>query len=258
MEIIDNSKEALKRVKTEIIKLSASSVKTYEQCPRKYYYTYIDRQPRKDWEHFDLGNLCHRTLEIFHEIYMKDGAKKSSLSKLMGHSFKQARKEFPNMRMPLVQEAKDLLMDYLRSVVGNMPMVKSVEADFNFHISDNVAIRGYVDRLDIMKDARYHIVDYKTTKNERYLDPFQLKLYGLWLKEEVDPTITSFKASYILLRHGAKFKEYELNEEDLVNTKKELLDYASKIKAENTWIPVPTRLCDWCDFKDICPAHKTW
>jgi len=248
-------KEKIERPEAQIIKLSASSVKTYEQCPRKYYYTYIDKQPRKEWDHFDLGNLCHRTLEIFHEIYMKDGAKKG-LSKLMSYAFKKAHLEFAHVGKKMVQEAKKLLAGYLKSVTGNMPAVKSVEADFNFHISDDVLIRGYVDRLDIMKDARYHIVDYKTTKSVRYLDPFQLKLYGVWLKEVVDPTIKSFKASYVLLRHDSSLKEYEFNIEDVEKTKEELLIYAEKISTENTWVPVPTRLCNWCDFKDICPAQQ--
>jgi putative RecB family exonuclease len=256
MKIIDNARD-VEEPKVQIIKLSASSVKTYEQCPRKYYYTYINKQPTKEWDHFDLGNICHKTLEIFHDIYMQEGAKKGSLSKLMGYSFKKAAAEYTKILGPaMMAEAKELLAEYLKTISKSMPTVKSVEADFSFNISDKVLIRGYVDRLDIMKDARYHIVDYKTTKNARYLDPFQLKLYGIWLKEQVDPSVNSFKASYVLLRHKSKLKEYEFNIEDINKTKEELLVYAEKISTENTWMPIPTRLCDWCDFKAICPAHQ--
>lgn len=262
IQVLDNNKpeesaEFINRhSEVQIIKLSASSVKTYSQCPRKYYYNYIDKQERKEWDHFDLGNLCHRTLEIFHDVYRQEGAKKG-LSKLMSYSFKKAhRKEFQHVSAEMVHEAKELLSGYLKSVTGNMPTVKSVEADFSFNISDDVLIRGFVDRLDIMRDARYHIVDYKTTKNSRYLDPFQLKMYGIWLKEVIDPTITSFKASYVLLRHNSTLKGYEFTLEDLEKTKQELLTYASKIRSEDTWLPVPTRLCNWCDFEAICPAHQ--
>lgn len=253
----ENSPKLL-RVKSQIIKLSASSVKTYSQCPRKYYYTYLDRQPKKQWAHFDLGNLCHKALEIFHIQYKKKPVPSNILPKLMSASFKKARQEFRHMDIKLVQEAKDLLLEYLRSVMGNMPNVESVEADFHFNISKDVAIRGFVDRLDMLDVPMYHIVDYKTTKNKKYLDPFQLKLYGLWLKEKIDPNIKRFKASYCLLRHNSAFQEYEFNEKDIEDTRKELLKYAQMLREEDKWEPVPTRLCGWCDFQDVCPAHQSW
>lgn len=256
---IIGQEEKQEKSKVEIIKLSASAVKTYEQCPRKYYYNYIEKAPRKQWPHFDLGHLCHKTLEIFHEIYLKEGTEKMrSLPKLMGHSFKIARKEYSHMSDDLVAEAKVLLADYLEKVKREgMPLVKGIETAFDFYLRDDIRIRGFLDRLDVEKDGRFHIVDYKTTKNEKYLDEFQLLVYGLWLYEN-DPNIDSFKASYILLRHGCKHKEYEFNAADVIRVKKELINYADRIKNENAWMPIPSMLCNWCDFKEICPAQKAW
>lgn len=251
--------EKLKKSKFEIIKLSASAVKTYEQCPRKYYYTYIEKAPRKQWAHFDLGNICHKALEIFHEIYMEEGLdKRRSLAKLMGHSFKKARKEFPDMDDDMLAEAKDLLAGYLNKVrEEGMPLVKGIETSFDFNIDKNIRIRGFLDRLDVTKDGRFHIVDYKTTKKVKYLDDFQLLVYGLWLKEN-HPDIKSFKGSYVLLRHDSQYKEYEFTLEDIDRVKKSLVGYADKIRNENSWTPIPTILCNWCDFKEICPAQKAW
>jgi ATP-dependent helicase/DNAse subunit B len=245
--------------KGKLLKISASAIKTYEQCPRKYFYNYVERAPRKQWDHFDLGNLCHKALEIFHLIYMEEGLKKKkSLNKLMSHSFSQARKSFPKMSNKLVAEAKDLLTDYLKSVQDNgMPVVKGVETAFNLKLGKDVLLRGFLDRLDVMKDARFEIVDYKTTKNEKYLDDFQLLVYGLWLKNE-HPDIDSFRGSYILLRHGSKMKSFDFNMRDVDKLEKKLIDYSSKIKGEEEWAPVPSMLCNWCDFKEICPAQKSW
>jgi putative RecB family exonuclease len=261
LKIIDNDNSGDKELHNiELIKLSASSMKTFDQCPRKYYFTYIDKQPRKEYDHFFLGNLCHRALEIFHETYMKDGLKGKTLNKLMSFSFAEAKKEeeFENLNPKIVEEAKELLMDYLKYVSENsMPMVKGVEIPFNFKVGDNILIRGFIDRLDILKDGTFEIVDYKTTKNVKYLEPFQLLIYGLWLKEEYKD-LNKFKASYVLLRHGSKPKAYDFNLEDLKKVEKEIISYANKIKTENQWVPVPTGLCNWCDFKEICPAHKAW
>jgi len=257
LKVVDNNINTDKE-DLQIIKLSASSMKTYEQCPKKYFYTYIEKVPRQEWDHFDLGNLCHKALEIFHRIYMQEGNKMGSLSKLMTHSFSTAKKEFEKITPHLKDEAKALLLDYLKAISANgMPLVKGVETPFNFKINDEILIRGFIDRLDISKDGKFRIIDYKTTKNVKYLDPFQLLIYGLWLKHEY-PDLEKFRASYVLLRHGSKTKDYEFNMEDLKKAEKEILGYASKLKVENQWVPVPTALCNWCDFKNICPAQQAW
>ena len=241
---------------TQIIKLSASSVKTYDQCPKKYFFNYIERAPRKQWPHFDLGNLCHRSLEFFHLENMKNPLPKKQWAKLMGNCFAKARQEFPNMDDSMLQEAKDLLTDYLISLKKTgLTNVKGVETSFNFHISENILIRGFLDRVDLMKDNRYHIVDYKTSKNDKYLDPFQLQIYGLWLKTE-HPEVESFKGSYVLLRQKSRLKSYDFNMDDVERVRRELVQYAEKIRYDDVWTPIPTILCNWCDFQDICPAAK--
>lgn len=268
MEILDNQKENQQEEKAneedlepkvELLKLSASSMKTFDQCPRKYYYNYIERVPRKQWDHFDLGNLCHKVLEIFHEIYMEEGTRrKKSLSKLMGHSFAEGRKEFAHVSNDLVAEAKSLVTDYLEVISQTgMPLVKGVETSFNFNLREDILLRGFLDRVDITKEGKFHIVDYKTTKNEKYLEPFQLLIYGLWLRDEY-PEVEEFEASYVLLRHKAKLKSYKFNRHDIEQAEKKVITFADKIRASDAadnWVPVPTPLCNWCDFQSICPTQ---
>jgi putative RecB family exonuclease len=252
---------------TQLIKLSASSVKTYDQCPRKYFFNYIERAPKKEWPHFDLGNLCHKTLEFFHETCMEQKVAKKDYAKLMGKSFAKARKAFPKMKDELIKEAKDLLSATYLDADGNkktgylgmikkegIPDVQGVETDFKFNINKKVLIRGFLDRVDVMKDGRFHIIDYKTTKNTQYLDEFQLLVYGLWLRREY-PDIESFRGSYVLLRHNSALKSYDFTIEDVDKIEKDLIAYADKIRVDDVWTPIPTRLCNWCDFKDICPAQ---
>ena len=241
-----------------LIKLSASSVKSYEQCPRKYFFNYIEKAPKKQWDHFDLGNLCHKALEYFHEEYVNKGKKRLVMKNVMSESFAKARKKYPKVKGKLLVEAKDMLADYLKSIKQNgMPNVKGVETSFNFNIADGVLIRGFLDRVDIMKDKRFHIIDYKTTKNARYLEEFQLLVYGLWLLKEY-PDVEHFRGSYVLLRHGSSLKSYDFTIEDVERIKKQLIEYADKIRNEDTWTPIPHRLCSWCDFQSICPAQKAW
>ena len=241
-----------------LIKLSASSVKTYSTCPRKYYLQYIEKAPKKQWPHFDLGNLCHHTLEGFHKHFLTTKYTKASSGKVMSDCFAKAREEYPNLLNELVIEAKAMLNDYLHNIHANgMPNVRFCEQPFEFEIAPDVMVRGYIDRLDITKTGQHRIIDYKTTKSAQYLDPFQLLIYGLWLRREF-PDIQEFTAAYVLLRHKSKLKDYSFNLEDLDDAQAKLIEYADTLRTENTWITIPSKLCNYCDFKGICPAQEAW
>lgn len=240
-----------------LTKLSHSSMKTFKQCPKKYYYRYIERAKTKEWRHLLLGNFCHTALELFHKKYMKSGAP-HGLNKIMKSAFQAAKKEYDSLDNNTLLEAKEMLEDYLKMVKADgMPLVKEVERSFNINLGNDVLIRGFIDRVDIASDKRYHIVDYKTTKNEKYLDQDQLLVYGIWLLEEY-PEIDEFKGSYVLLRHDSKYKSYDFNSYDVEKMKKKILECATSINGEEIWPTIPTGLCRYCDYCDICPAQGSW
>jgi RecB family exonuclease len=234
-----------------LIKLSASSTKTFEQCRRKYYYTYIEKLPKKDWGHLRLGTFCHRVLEIFHKQWLLD--KNLNLAELIGCCFAQARteKEGIGMSSDQLDAAKDMLQEYLYSVEKNgMPNTLSVEDNFVLNVG-NYVLRGFIDRLDVDKDGIFHIVDYKTTKNEKYLDDFQLLVYGMAIKNKY-PDMDRFRGSYVLLKKGSKMITTDFNLSDIVKCEKKILEFGKNIEEEKKWEKTPTQLCNWCDFYDTC------
>lgn len=240
--------------------LSASRVKTYQQCPRKYYYNYIEKLPRKEWPHFDLGTLVHGALEHFHEGFKKDGAEDLNLKRIMKTSFKAQRDEMEKekpLSNKVLLEARDLLLEYLSKMEtdGIGSEIISLEQDFKIELAENVSVQGFVDRLDLDEDGVYHIKDYKTNKSLRYMEPFQLRVYGIHLLNEY-PDVDFFRASYIMMRFGGEHVSYDLNKADVEKCKTELVRYAERITEEGKWIPKHSRLCDWCDFKDTCLT--TW
>lgn len=255
--------EEKKKDDSGILKLSASSMKTYSQCPLRYYYQYIKKAKRKEYDHFTLGSFCHKVLEIFHELFLKNKNPNVSLSRLMTTSFAKAKKdkEFKNIKPELLIEAKGLIADYLDMLKQtSVPKVKGIEKSFEIQIQDNVLVRGFLDRVDLMDTGKYHIVDYKTTKNAKYLDPFQLLIYGLWLNQEY-PEIDEFDGSYILLRHKSKSKTYNFNKKDLEDCKKKIVTFAFDINnniKNGDWKPNPSILCNWCEFSNLCVVNNEW
>jgi len=243
-----------------ILTLSPSRINTYQKCPRKYYYTYIAKLPRKDWDHFKLGTFVHGALEFFHSEYKKDD-NLLNLKHIMKESFRRQRAEMgkKNILLPekILLEARDLLAEYLNRMETNGigAEILSLEQNFNIQLDDKYNIQGIVDRIDKDPDDLMHIKDYKTTKNAKYMEPFQLQAYGIYLTEKY-PDIDRFRGSYVMLRHGGKLISYDFNSEDIRKGRQIVIDYASKIMQEERWMTKQSPLCDWCDFKYLC--LNTW
>lgn len=237
-----------------LIKLSASRAKTFEQCPRKYFYNYIERLPTKEWDHLELGTYVHAALEIFHR-YVKDGSTEP-IRKLMGISSSEAFRRMTDSGKSLpdeqLQDAKAMLASYLRHIEQDgMPNVLDVEFPFTLQLNEHYDLTGVIDRIDRDPDGILHIRDYKTSKSARYMEPFQLNTYGLLLLDRFPDTVR-FRASYIMLKLDCQTIPYEFTVDDVAKCRDKLIKYADRITSEERWRAKPSRLCDWCDFKDVC------
>lgn len=246
-----------------ILKLSTSSIKTYEQCPRQYYFRYIEKPEIPDvvWDHLILGNFVHAVLEFFHNCLKKDPNKKwKQLMSFCARKISQEKDKKGEPKYPMTPdvkaEATDLLKDYLSLLERTgLPNVQANEKRFNVNLSDDVIIRGVIDRVDLgAKDNTeiYHIVDYKTGKS-RYLDEFQLLVYGIDLLER-NPDIESYEASYLVLKENMKWITFTFSRTDVEKVKRKILEVAKQIREDKTWEPRPQFLCKYCDYNELCDA----
>lgn len=237
---------------SEILMLSASRIKTFKQCPRKYYYEYIEKLPKKQWDFFTLGTFVHGVLERFHKEFTDAQCLNNNPSRLMKIAFSQQRDNTKNISNEILQEAYKLLTAYLEKIKEKFnSKVLKTEDSFSVNLTDTIGVRGIVDRLDLDDDGIYHLKDYKTTKDAKYMDQFQLQTYGIYLNEKFQ-NIDAFRGSYIMLRLDSRPIFYNFNKEDVEKIKKELIEFGEKIKQESKWATKPSRLCEWCDFQKEC------
>jgi ATP-dependent helicase/DNAse subunit B len=249
--------------KLPILKLSASSIKTYQQCPRKYWYNYIDKPEieQREWDHLTLGNFVHEVLEFFHNVLKKDGSKNHR--KTMGWVCKtkereeNAKGELRYKMTPEVRkQVRSMLMDYLKMLERDgVPNVQANEQRFNVKIDEDLLVRGVIDRVDLGVDDDpdiYHIIDYKSGKS-KYLDEFQLLVYGIALMDK-NPDLETYKGSYLVLKENMLWKSYEFSRTDIDQVKEKIRSVAQQIRGDTTWEPKPQFLCSYCDFEDICDA----
>jgi CRISPR/Cas system-associated exonuclease Cas4 (RecB family) len=239
------------------IVLSASKCKTYEQCPRKYYYSYIEKLPKQQWDHLLLGTFVHSVLEEFHRSFTECGIIENPRF-LMKQCFNKAiKKSEVELSKEILSGGFLLCKSYLNKIlnVGFLPKVINVEEKFDIALTEKYSVIGFVDRLDLDSDGVYHIIDYKTSKSDKYMDNFQLNVYGLYLLDKFKD-VDFFRGSYIMLKLDSKNVSFDFNKNDVEKMKDKLISIAQRIEEEERWVVKPTRLCDYCDFKDVC--RSSW
>jgi putative RecB family exonuclease len=159
-----------------------------------------------------------------------------------------------------MDRAESLLQTYftLEDPSGFESTYRELHLEKNF--TDEIYLHGYVDRLDVAPTGEVRIVDYKTGKapksgwEEKAL--FQLRVYALlyWRNEGVLP-----KLLQLLYLGDGKTVKSSPNEKELEATERILKNIGDEILTSietDFFPPKKSRLCDWCSFKNICPAHN--
>jgi CRISPR/Cas system-associated exonuclease Cas4 (RecB family) len=147
-------------VKSDKLKISASAIKTYTQCPRKYYYTYIERLPKKKWPHIDLGNFVHAVLEAFHNLLRDNPRGEEEWGNVLKDICRNTLKKHP-LTKEQRKQATAMLDTYLSKLRSDgLPKVICNEKSFTIELAGDIVLRGFIDRVDQI-DGGVEIVDYK-------------------------------------------------------------------------------------------------
>ena len=242
------------------LRLSVSKVKTFQDCARKFYYTYVLHLPRKTWSFHTLGKFVHLVLEEFHLAYINGSI--DPLHVVMGKCYKIALKKYgQSMSDDLKKEAFEMIDAYLRKITNEHHTLKNVlavEKQFSFPITDHIILNGMIDKIEMGQDGILNIGDYKTTKNLKYMNDFlQLQTYAYVLMTE-DPSIKKIRGSYIMLRHNFKRIEKVFDFDEVMEIKWKFENYANLIENEVNFDANPSRLCEWCDHVSICDVGSAF
>jgi CRISPR/Cas system-associated exonuclease Cas4 (RecB family) len=244
------------------LRLSVSKTKTFLDCRAKFKFSYIEKLPKKDWEHHTLGKFCHKVLEDFHVAYIEGSTEPYNV--IMQKAFKAAVVEYKAAMTPEMKKECWVMIDkYLKIVSDDKKNntganVIACEKNFELLVDDKVLLNGMIDRIQIDGDGVLHVADYKTTKDKKYLkdDWFQLLTYCFIMINE-DPSITKVRASYILLRHNFEYITKEFSVPEIMTVQDKYLQYADQILSEKEYKPTTSGLCRFCDYLNLCPEGKT-
>ncbi len=252
IEIKHFDKELVLKLDLSKIVWSASSLKEFLQCKRKYYLNNIlkikEHEITLKPKAYELGNIVHKTLE---EYYRQDNRTYKKLIDIFDR--RRTENSFLNLDLEIW---KRKLVEFVNLEKSRFEEgFKIVDLEKPFLIDFNgIKLKGTIDRIDCINDEHY-VLDYKTSSNlklnskrnfESAVD-FQLEFYYLAVEKLYETN--KIKTFYYDLHNMKLFEEVVLDEKlkllsDIFNGFK--TTSVSFEKCDNN------QTCQYCIYKTIC------
>ncbi len=248
---------------------SHSRISSFENCPLKFKYKYVDRvEPLRGNIEAFMGSRVHETLEKLYrdKMFQRD----CSIDELIKFYNQRWEKEMHEDIYVVKEEYtpenyRKMGEEYIRNYYETYKpftdgITIALEKKFFIPLDETgYWITGIIDRLAEV-DGVYEIHDYKTslylpTKEEIRKDR-QLPLYAIALKHMYDADDIELIWHYVAFNKEIRIRK---DEHALETIKKETIKKIMEIEEaieKDEFSPRETSLCPYCEYQPICPLFK--
>ena len=245
--------------------LSPSRAADFMTCPLLYRFRVIDRLPEPPTAATARGTLVHAALERLFDLPAADRTPAAARA-LLAREWDRLAAEEPGLAALFDDEAERASwLESSTAIVDGYFTLEDPrrlepaerEAYVETTLESGLRLRGYIDRLDVAPSGDIRIVDYKTGRAPREAYEasalFQMKFYALviWRLRGQVPRLLQL----MYLAEGEVLR-YSPDESDLLATERKvaaLWKAIQRARDAGDWRPRPSRLCDWCNHKALCP-----
>lgn len=240
------------------IQFSHSRVECFKNCPYQFKLRYIDGiETLDDYEAnnpLTVGTALHTGIE-------KD--------------IPTAIKEY-YMSYPVITDNHITEAIKLEVMIGKARDVLPLEhAQFEVKLED-IRFKGFIDMLVKRDDGTYDIYDFKYSNNiDKYMQSSQLSIYKYYAEK-----LLSIKVKHLYFVFVQKVQIRQKKTEDLnqfrlrlkstlqnatvqvkevsydVNKVMDFIQNQVNILTCTDYIKTPSRLCDWCEYKEYCEKQE--
>jgi len=260
---------------------SPSSINTYKQCPRKYYYIYIKKLKTPPSIHLIRGSVTHSVLEDFFKLDPDklpesgyESLLKGLLKDFLAKKWDEAKTELEQLDMTEAQrlfyydETEKMLSYWFNNLLKRLSHEKLpfrqafkrwVPKTEEEYISDKYQVKGYIDAIHELEEG-VMLMDYKTSNKEDITPEYRLQLaiYALLYHEKhgVKPA----KVGIDFLKYGQKLLDVDDDLLKLARLEIELIHANTETEIKSDYPKKESPLCKWhsgqCDFFDYCFGSK--
>jgi RecB family exonuclease len=247
----------LGEVEERPLRLSYSSISTYENCPLQYRYRYLEKLPGRRTPALAFGEALHEALRAWYHQPVPVPPPVEHLLASLDEAWDPSVYASPEEERTYKDHAREVLSAYHRTNSGSFRIPVALEQRFEIEV-DGVTVSGIIDRMDRHPDGSYEIIDYKTSRRLpplRFIErDLQLSIYYLAAYEVWG--IRPEKLTLYFLLPGQPLTSTR-TPADAEATRSRIAGVAARIRSGE----FPARenpLCNWCDYQALCPlfAHK--
>ncbi|MGI8791598.1 MAG: RecB family exonuclease [Acidimicrobiales bacterium] len=245
--------------------LSPSKVGSFKDCALAFRFSAIDRLPEPPSPWLTKGTLVHRALEL---LFWEEPAGQRTIEAALA-KLEQAKTEIMTDRdftgLTLTEAETDeffgdadlLVRRYFELEDPNSVRVIGTELMLEVSLG-SLTLRGIIDRLELDEDGELVVTDYKTGRAPH--GNYELsKMAGI--------QFYAFLCEQVLGRRPARIQLLHLREPVAISTvpsEQSIVGMQRRTEAvwkaveraceQDNFRPRMSRLCDYCSFKEYCPA----
>ncbi|MYC84258.1 MAG: ATP-dependent helicase [Acidimicrobiia bacterium] len=224
--------------------ISVTGLVTYAGCPKRYYWSEVDRLPRRPGPAARRGTELHRRIELHNRGMVPFDDLEPDL---YDHTPDEATS---------AGGARRGWNAFLESPYADRIPVH-VEAPFELRMSESVRIRGRIDAVYGNRSS-WEIVDFKSgRRSRRASSQVQLQAYALAARESGLGTAApdSLKVSFVYLGDGLDVVSQEADSAWMERAGQRVTELVEGIRSEQ-FQTTPSDACRSCDFLTFCKAGQ--
>lgn len=204
----------------------------------------------------------HRALETLFDLPAADRTA-AAATELVDRAFRELQRDDPESA-ETVRDGDDgpdvtaLLEAYFGLEDPQRLEPHARELGVSAQLAESFEVRGFIDRVDLSPDGQVRIVDYKTGRSPsagfEAKAMFQMRFYALtWWRMTGDVP----RLLQLMYLGNREVLRYEPSEDDLLSTERKVMALRAAISRAadaGQFDPSPSKLCDWCSHRALCPA----
>jgi len=248
---------------------SHSRLETFENCPLKYKFRYIDgiKKAEQGVEAF-LGAQVH---EVFRKLYDELQLEKlNTLDELLECFAANWKKAWgPHVRIVRAGMTEQNYFAFGKQCIRNFyekhkPFRQSQTLGTEVHLTfpldgeGKYQLQGYVDRIARRDDGTIEIHDYKTSRTlpgqQKAEADRQLAFYQIGVERQWPET-----RDVELIWHYVAFRETQRSRrtaQQLFHLRQQTIELINRIESAKQFEGHRSALCDWCEYKPDCPLWR--
>lgn len=251
-----------------VAQFSHTKISCYVQCPRKYQSRYVERiEPPSRSIELHLGNVVHLALQkLYADLQNTAPVSESELLQFYDEQWSAGFRSA--VRIVRAGTTAGDYFDSGRQMISayhrrfhpfNQSATIGLEMKLLFPLAESDTFEAKVDRISHSGENDYEIHDYKTSRRipspDQIQSDTQLALYEVALRHRW-PDAKNVSLVWHYLAHGKEIRN-ERTQQQLQIIFQQTRQLSRNIEDARSFPARTSPLCDWCEYRSICPAFRS-